>query len=560
MQAHYRLEHIATSSRKNCQACHWKEWAAEQREQPWHEFERSMIELLHNYTPAQILDAMPTPEVREFLESGWWPTERIIADLNENGFDLIATIVEVNDGNDPVVIQCRDCQRISVKRMGDVGWGCTCSRNTRASNPSLPRAERVLLAESQSPALRWWDHELNDEATFRTVTVRATRACRWVCPDCGLRFETMVNHMADRPSCPDCATKRHAEWQDEYERWKITPIADVPELATAWADEDDPRKVMVTGGVGLRRFRCPSGHHPRIDPLRFLQSGCPHCRSARTAQEKKWLADTLPEIAAQWHPSRNGKRTPENVVWDSKRTVWWRADCCGHEWQESVKDRDKYHRLRCPVCRTILESLAWQDPGLAAEWSPANPVSPWYVRPHGKTAFVPEWVCATNPAHVWRMPLSSRSNGAECPECREAGKSRVELDHHAAAVEAFGNSRSGMTVRDDAFTTRSSWTTDISVDLDGRTLVIEYDGAYWHAAEAKRLVDERKSQDLLAAGHLLVRLREDDLPPLFIDHPRYREIRVYSTAPRPHAVMNHIRDWIEQLESDGPAPSASQQV
>ena len=57
---------------------------------------------------------------------------------------------------------------------------------------------------------------------------------------------------------------------------------------------------------------------------------------------QRWLADTLPEIASQWHPSLNGKLTPQTVVWDSKRTVWWRTDCCSHEWQESVRDRDKY--------------------------------------------------------------------------------------------------------------------------------------------------------------------------------------------------------------------------
>ena len=157
-------------------------------------------------------------------------------------------------------------------------------------------------------------------------------------------------------------------------RWKTTPVADVPELAAAWADDYDPRQVMVVGGwPSLRRFRCPAGHHPRISPLRFLQSGCPHCRGAQTAQTKNWLADVLPEIASQWHPTRNGKFNPHNVVWDSKRTFWWRADCCGHEWQESVRDRDKYQRLRCPNCRTILDSLAWHDPGLAAEWSPTNP-------------------------------------------------------------------------------------------------------------------------------------------------------------------------------------------
>ncbi|WP_433635441.1 hypothetical protein [Nocardia sp. CA-120079] len=77
--------------------------------------------------------------------------------------------------------------------------------------------------------------------------------------------------------------------------------------------------------------------------------------------------------------------------------------------------------------------------------------------------------------------------------------------------------------------------------------MIEYDGAYWHRAPAKMLVDERKSLDLLAAGYLVVRLREDDLSALGIVHPRYTEIRVYSTAPRPQAVIAEIRDWASSL-------------
>lgn len=247
------------------------------------------------------------------------------------------------------------------------------------------------------------------------------------------------------------------------------------------------------------------------------------------------------------YPTRNGKYTPHNVTYASKRTVWWLADCCGYEWQEPVHSRDKRARWRCPQCRTILDSLAWNDPGLAAEWSPANPKTAWQVRPHGTTHFTPEWICATDPTHVWTAAPSSRSNGSECPECRQVGKSRVELEHHAAAQEAFGAARSGATLRHDAFTTRRSWTTDISVELDGRTLVMEYDGAYWHAAAPKVLVDEGKSEDLLAAGCLVVRLREDDLPPLNIDHPHYLEIKVYSKAPRPQQVMSEVHCWATTL-------------
>lgn len=107
----------------------------------------------------------------------------------------------------------------------------------------------------------------------------------------------------------------------------------------------------------------------------------------------------------------------------------------------------------------------------------------------------------------------SRSNDAASPVYRQTGKSRVELKHHAAAVELFGNARSGITMTNDAFISRRSWTTDISIDHRGATVVIEYDGVYWHRTKAKILVDQRKSLDLLAAGYVVVRLREDDLPP-----------------------------------------------
>jgi hypothetical protein len=543
VQAHYRLVYTLEKNavgEKTCRACYWKQWAKDAR------LLAGEVPFRHTYS-----------------------TEEIIAHLDKHGYDFVATTGELTDGYEPVVAQCRACKRISAERMGDISWGCSCSRNTRSAtptsqtvtaaparnirsaNPASPRASGVLLAQSDDPAKEWWDHERNDEKTFRTVTLRATRTCHWVCPECGHQFEAKVLDMtAGRHSCPPCSAIRKAKWEKEYERWKSTPVADVPELAAAWADEADPRTVMVAGDWRLRRFRCPAGHHPRISPLTFLQSGCPSCRGTETRKsQKNWLADTLPEIASQWHPTRNGKLTAQDVVWDSKRTVWWLADCCGHEWEESPRSRDKYDRLRCPECRTILGSLAWQDPGLAAEWSPANPVTAWHVRPYASTPFVPEWVCATNPAHIWTSSLSVRSNGAECPECREVGKSKVELAHHAAAEERFPGARSGAVLRDKAFTTRKSWSADISVDVGGRLLVVEYDGAYWHREPAKVLTDARKTADLLAAGYLVVRLREDDLPPLDIDSARYLEIRVYSAAAQPQKAMEAISSWLGGLES-----------
>ena len=538
VQAHYKLNYTVEKNalqEKTCRACYWREWAKK-----------------HRQMSGQLVPART------------YSREEIIEHLDNNGFDLVATTVDVNDGDDPVVARCRSCLKLSAQRMGDIGWGCSCTRNVRAATPTSEAAKarnirstnpvsvktaKVLLADSDDPALQWWDHERNDEKTFRTVTLRATRSCHWICPKCRLSFSAKVLDMtAGRHSCPDCLAVRHAEWEAEYKRWKVTPISDVPELAAAWADESDPRTVMVGTGT-LRRFRCPAGHHPRISALSFLQSGCPSCRGAETRKnQKNWLAETLPEIASQWHPTRNGKLTPSNVVWDSTRTIWWQAECCGFEWQETPRSRDKYDRLHCPRCRTILGSLAWQDPGLAAEWSPSNPLSAWNVRPNAATAFVPEWICATNPEHVWQSPLASRSNGSECPECKVMGKSKVELAHHAAAMSVFTGVRSGTTLRSANFSRRKSWSADISLIFNEMTVVIEYDGAYWHMPPAKVLVDTSKSEDLLAAGYVVVRLREDDLPPLPVTHQHYGEIRVYSAAPRPAAVIDEVQEWLLGLD------------
>uniref|UniRef100_UPI003C7474CB zinc-ribbon domain-containing protein n=1 Tax=Kocuria sp. CH-021 TaxID=3406735 RepID=UPI003C7474CB len=400
VQAHYKFDYVLEKNgygEKTCRACHWQDWAQHQRELLGYYFESALLELLRDgFTRDEILTVVPTQPARQFLDEGVLPVERIAERLDAVGLDLVDPLGEIHDHYDPVVVRCRRCGKISAARPCDFGSGCTCSSNPRGTPAATAGSNPNLFVDSGAKALTWWDHEKNSEADFRTVTVRATRTFHWTCPDCRHPFQASVNDMTRWLRCPRCEDARREAWNQEYERWKVTPIATVPVLLAAWADEEDPHQAMV-GGHGLRRFRCPEGHYARVGPLTYMDSGCPSCRGARTkaSSQKRWLADTLPEIATQWHPTKNGKHTPHNVVWDSKRTVWWRDPSCGHEWQDTVRARDKYERWRCPQCRTILGSLAWHDPGLAAEWSPANPKTAWQVRPHASTPFVPEWICAT---------------------------------------------------------------------------------------------------------------------------------------------------------------------
>ncbi|MFJ5281853.1 MULTISPECIES: DUF559 domain-containing protein [Streptomyces] len=102
-------------------------------------------------------------------------------------------------------------------------------------------------------------------------------------------------------------------------------------------------------------------------------------------------------------------------------------------------------------------------------------------------------------------------------------------------------------MRHEAFTRRANWLVDITVETAGeQKLAIEYDGCYWHADKAD--LDIEKSRDLLAAGYLVVRLREHPLPPLPIDDPNYTEFVVYSAMSTPDETIERVKEWASRRD------------
>ncbi|WP_333909617.1 zinc-ribbon domain-containing protein [Pseudoclavibacter terrae] len=300
------------------------------------------------------------------------------------------------------------------------------------------------------------------------------------------------------------------------------------------------------------RTRCRYCGRVSVDRLGDIGWGC-SCQvnpkravkpaATNPGQAPDVVARMSPELVEQWHPTANGKLQVQDISPVSKRQITWRDPVCGHEWVARPVDREKRERLRCPECRTILDSLAWHFPALAEEWASTNPLSPWHVRPNATLTFVPEWVCSAVPEHRWQMSANVRTHGSTCPLCRESGKSMVELRYFEAVRDAFDTAFSGLTVRSEFFARRSSWVPDMTVELaGGRTMFVEYDGSYWHADKA--VIDREKSADLLATGALVVRLRETPLPSLALQSRDYLELTVQSAAPNPVRAVAAIQDWL----------------
>ena len=140
------------------------------------------------------------------------------------------------------------------------------------------------------------------------------------------------------------------------------------------------------------------------------------------------LATVSPELASEWHPTKNGELTPKELSGNSGRRVWWRKKCVAgepaHEWQATVDNRS--NGSGCSVCsgHTVqvgVNDLATVSPELASEWHPTHngDLTPEAIAAgSSKKVWWRKKCVAGEPAHEWQATISNRSNGTGCPVCR----------------------------------------------------------------------------------------------------------------------------------------------
>jgi DNA-directed RNA polymerase subunit RPC12/RpoP len=146
----------------------------------------------------------------------------------------------------------------------------------------------------------------------------------------------------------------------------------------------------------------------------------------RQATANNNLALNFPEIASEWHPTKNQPRRPEEFLPKSNKKFWWLCSSCSHEWYLAIADR---HGYRCPSCAGKVvhsdghNSLAVMNPEIASEWHESlnGDLLPSMILPSsGKMAY---WRCGEC-KHVWNTTPNHRCDskgnsriGGGCPCC-----------------------------------------------------------------------------------------------------------------------------------------------
>jgi hypothetical protein len=161
---------------------------------------------------------------------------------------------------------------------------------------------------------------------------------------------------------------------------------------------------------------CKKGHEWEARVYsRNYGSSCPFC-AGRALCKDNCLQTINPELSAEWHPTKNGNLTPEDIVANSTKKVWWICKK-SHEWQAIITDRNKGGG--CPFCagRAVCKDNCLQtiNPELSAEWHPTKngSLTPYDVTSNSNKKVW--WKCSKG--HEWEANIAQRNRSSGCPFC-----------------------------------------------------------------------------------------------------------------------------------------------
>tara|TARA_R110002049_G_scaffold288423_1_gene470935 strand:- start:116915 stop:118834 length:1920 start_codon:yes stop_codon:yes gene_type:complete len=161
---------------------------------------------------------------------------------------------------------------------------------------------------------------------------------------------------------------------------------------------------------------------PAIVATRAIdKQGCPFCSGRKVLPEDS-IAELYPDVAAEFHPTKNGDLRPEEFAPQSNIRLWWLCSRdSSHEWETAVANRT--NGSRCRDCRRIEKSLARTAPEIAAEWHPTKngDLTPEMVSSSSEEKVW--WQCRVHSEHEWKSSVATRKRrDGKCPKCRQASK------------------------------------------------------------------------------------------------------------------------------------------
>jgi Zn finger protein HypA/HybF involved in hydrogenase expression len=322
---------------------------------------------------------------------------------------------------------CHECEHewiTSVKARCGLGQGCPFCFGRRGvihsdGRNSMKNTHPQLAAEFHTT--------LNGTLTPDNTLANTRKKIVWVCSTCDHVWKNTGGHRVNRnQGCPVC------EHGDLHSDQRNSMRNTHPHLA----EDFHPTKngtltpdTIIAGTTTMLHWLCSTCSHEweTKGVWRKNGNGCNYCSPSPCLHSdgRNSLSNLFPEIAEDFHPTKNGTLTPDTIIAGTNTMLHWLCSTCSHEWSTSGANRVN-RESGCPYCAGQAlhtdgrNCLSNTHPLLASQMHPAKngDLSPnSIVAGTNKKVF---WIC-NDCGNEWKAVVSSRAAGRGCPKCAKTG-------------------------------------------------------------------------------------------------------------------------------------------
>lgn len=258
------------------------------------------------------------------------------------------------------------------------GSGCPkCSAKRGAKMRSESASVNNNFALKYPELLKQWHPTKNKNLDPHKLSSGSDKKAWWLCPICGHEWKVSIAVRTRGNGCPECGKeKQRINRLSTYVK-RSNLEENYPELCKEWHPTKNGSHKPSEYASGTDSFawwicpKCGYEWEANISSRALNGVGCPVCSSRTVVPGKNDLATINPQLAAEWHPTKNGYLTPQMVTPSANKKIWWKCEK-GHEWESMLNSRSQ--GAGCPYCYGRFpikgeNDLATLRPDVAEYWN-----------------------------------------------------------------------------------------------------------------------------------------------------------------------------------------------
>lgn len=194
------------------------------------------------------------------------------------------------------------------------------------------------LADKAPEVLSEWDYEKNSDLNPNTLPFSHSGKVWWKCEN---NHEThswqssVYSRAIGRGKCKVC----------------LSIVVTHPEIATEFHPTNNGSLLVSDVTKSSKEklwWKCSKCSHEWQAFVSSRTRGIGRCFRCES------LGSINPELASEWHPAKNGDKTPFDFSFSSGIKVWWQCNFCQYEWEATIDNRIRGRN--CSNCNKFLKT------------------------------------------------------------------------------------------------------------------------------------------------------------------------------------------------------------